>query len=173
MSFDTKLATIRGFNGYLNRIISRGHLNHYSTIDSLYSLIKKYYEDRVDPLSNVFDSEAYLNDENKNISTYDDLVENDAIMNASDSNDEVTLLSESQSEPESEPESDSDNELMQLYNIYRPSKKNQEEDIAEKEIKKYEDFKYHSDKIDTMNIYKMDESHINRLETYMTHMWEY
>ena len=110
MSFDTKLATIRGFNNYLNLIIQKGHGNSFNTIDSLYNFIKNYYENRVDPLSNVFDSDAFMNDENKKISTYESLTEMDYIYADSDPGEDIELLSESQSEAESELESVSGDE---------------------------------------------------------------
>jgi hypothetical protein len=82
-----KIKLLLHFNDYVSKVIDGDNTEHES-IESLYKLIKFYYNDRILPESNYFDSYAFKNDLNSVIEELD-------ISDISDSE-----ISESESETE-------------------------------------------------------------------------
>ena len=58
--FEIKLSSIKKFRNYLTEIIERGYMNNSKTVESLAELISTYYEKRIEPASNMFDINAFM-----------------------------------------------------------------------------------------------------------------
>ena len=98
------LTLINHFYSYLMKVID-GDINDIETINSLYRMIKIYYNDRIEPISKYFDSYAFTHNLN-------DIIEE------LDISDSESIHSESiHSESESESESDGETSTEENENI--------------------------------------------------------
>lgn len=99
------------FNSYLGNVLD-GEITEAYTIDSIYLIIKFYYNERCKPESDYFDSFAFINDLND---VLDDLGVSDMSDSESSDNGESSE-SETESESEEEPEVKVDPFLSKFIN---------------------------------------------------------
>ena len=116
-----KIKLLLHFNNYISKLID-GDITEYESIESVYKMIKFYYNDRILPESKYFDSYAFKNDLNEVIEELD-------ISDISDS--DISQSSDSESESDDKGEITLDPYMLKFIN------NSQNEDILLYKEKEY------------------------------------